>query len=123
MPKKPATKNPFTGLWYIISMSTWDDDYLNQEVQALIEFEPNGLGSFQFGYVQGQIDCQTTTRDGNPAVEFTFEAVDGDDGTPETGRGWGILQDDELKGMFFFHLGDDSEFVAKRAAKTKSKRK
>lgn len=116
MAKKPAAPNPFLGLWYITSMSAWDEEYLHEEVRAFIEFEPKGVGSFQFGYVQGQMDCRTTTRDGNQAVEFSW---DGADGTPETGRGWGILQGDELKGMFFFHMGEESHFTARRSKKKK----
>ena len=41
------------------------------------------------------------------------------------GRGWAVLKGNELHGMIFFHEGDDSEFVAKRAdsAKPTKKRK
>jgi hypothetical protein len=41
--------------------------------------------------------------------------VDGADGTPLTGRGWAILQEDKLHGMILIHQGDASEFVADRA--------
>ena len=109
-------KSPFTGSWHIVSMSEWDEDYLNEEVQAFIEFDEKGGGSFQFGYVQGQIDSHPTNRDGKPAVEFSWEGGDGADGTSLTGRGWAILAENELKGMIFIHLGDDFEFVAKRAS-------
>ena len=34
-------------------MATWDEDYINEEVQAFIEFDDKGSGDFQFGYVQG----------------------------------------------------------------------
>jgi hypothetical protein len=122
MAKKTATENPFLGLWHITSMSEWDEEYLHEEVRAFFEFEQKGVGTFQFGYVRGQIDFRITTRDGNPAVEFSFEAVDGADGTPETGRGWAVLRGDELKGMFFFHMGDESDFVARRSKTKKKKR-
>lgn len=56
MAKKSAAQDPFLGLWRIASMSEWDGEYLHKEVHAYIEFEPTGLGSFQFGYVQGQVD-------------------------------------------------------------------
>ena len=29
-------------------MSGWDDEYLDEELQAFIAFEPNNTGSFQF---------------------------------------------------------------------------
>lgn len=87
MAKKPAVQSLFTGSWHIVSMSAWEDECLNEEVQAFIEFDETGGGSFQFGYVQGQIDYRTMNRDGKPAVEFSWEGGDGADGTPLTGRG------------------------------------
>jgi hypothetical protein len=121
---KSKPKSPFTGLWDIVSMSEWDADYINEEVQAFIEFEDKGTGNFQFGYVSGYMDWRPTTRDGKPAVEWSWEGGDEADGTPLTGRGWGKLDDDELQGMIFIHLGDESGFVAKRAkAQKRTKRK
>ena len=52
---RPKPKSPFIGFWHIVSMSAWEDDYLNEEVQAFIEFNAGNGGSFQFGYVQGQL--------------------------------------------------------------------
>jgi hypothetical protein len=113
--KRPKPKSPFLGRWHIVSMSMWDEDYLNEEVQAFIEFDDKGGGSFQFGYVQGIIDYREGLRDGQPAVEFSWEGGDGADGTPLTGRGWAILRDDGLNGMIFIHQGDESEFEAELA--------
>ncbi len=117
---KARPKSIFTGSWRIVSMSAWEDDYLDEEVQAFIEFDEKGGGSFQFGYVQGQIDYRTTNRDGKSAVEFSWEGGDGADGTALTGRGWAKLDGDELNGMFCIHEGDDSGFVAKRVTATKA---
>jgi hypothetical protein len=97
-----------------MSMSAWEDDYLDEEVEAYIEFKDDGLGSFQFGYVSGQTDYRITQRDGKPSVEFSWDGGDGGDGTPLSGRGWAILNGDELQGEFFIHLGDESEFEARR---------
>jgi hypothetical protein len=36
---KKKQESPFVGLWHIVSMDTWDEDYFNEEVQAFIEFE------------------------------------------------------------------------------------
>ena len=110
--KKPKPKSPFLGRWYIVSMSTWDEGYLNEEVQAFIEFDDKRGGSFQFGYVQGIIDYREGLRDGQPAVEFSWEGGDGADGTPLTGRGWAKLSDEGLHGMIFIHQGDESAFEA-----------
>ena len=49
MAKKSKAKSPFEGRWRITSMEMWDSDYLDEEVKAFIEFEKDGLGSFQFG--------------------------------------------------------------------------
>ena len=39
--KKP--ESPFVGRWHIESMDQWDEDYFNEEIQAFIEYEANGL--------------------------------------------------------------------------------
>jgi hypothetical protein len=111
---KPKAKSPFTGRWRIVSMSAWEDEYLDVEVQAFIEFFDEGSGTFQFGYIQGQIDSRTTIREGKPAVEFSWEGGDGADGTTLTGRGWAVLDGEGLSGLFFIHQGEESEFVARK---------
>ena len=117
MVAKLKPKSPFTGRWRIVSMSAWEDDFLDEEVEAFIEFKDRGWGEFHFGNVQGQMDCRPTTRDGEPAVEWTW------DGNAEMdaaqGRGWAVMKGDELHGMVFFHGGDDSEFVARKAESRK----
>ena len=83
------SKSPITGRWRIISMSAWEDDFLDEAVEAYIEFDDKGWGDFHFGNVQGQMDCRQTTRDGAPAVEWSW------DGNAEMdaaqGRGWAVL--------------------------------
>ena len=107
-------KQDFEGRWRITWMDQWDQEYVDEEVEGFIEFERKGLGSFQFGYVQGQIDYRTTTRDGKSAVEFSWEGGDGADGTPMSGRGWAVVEGDKLNGLICIHLGDESEFKATR---------
>src|SRR6516165_3015340 len=121
MAKKPKSPSPFEGRWHIVSMSAWDEDYINAEVQAFIEFDAQNSGEFQFGYVQGGMDYRLTTRDGEPAVEWTWEGNDEMD--PAQGRGWAVMRGQELHGMIFFHGGDASEFVAKRVKVQKRPRK
>ncbi len=112
-------RNPFEGRWRIVSMNAWEDDFLDEEVEAYIEFDNKGWGGFHFGNVQGHMDCRLTRRDGEPAVEWTW------DGNAEMdaaqGRGWAVIRDGELHGMIFFHGGDDSEFVAKKSKEKKRK--
>jgi hypothetical protein len=100
-------------------MSAWDEDFINAEVQGFIELDDKGGGEFHFGYVHGRMDCRLTTRDGEPAVEWTWDGNDEMD--PAHGRGWAVVKGDELHGMIFFHGGDNSELVARKAEGPKRK--
>ena len=117
------SKSPFTGRWHIVSMLGWEEDALNEEVQAFIEFDEEGLGKFQFGYVRGVTDhYRTKKRDRMRVAQFCW---DGEDGTALDGVGWVILEGGELTGTICIDLGDDLEFVAKKVTekKTATKRK
>jgi hypothetical protein len=113
MAKKKKPSSPFKGRWHIVSMSLWGKDFLNAEQQAYIEFENDRQGEFHFGYVHGYMDCRAGTRDGQPAVEWSWEGNDEMD--EAAGRGWAVLKGSELHGLIAFHHGDQSDFVAKRA--------
>ena len=108
-------KSQIVGRWRITSMTQWDQDFVDEEVPGYFEFRKDGRGDFQFGYVQGQIDWRDVERDGQPAIEFTFEGMD--EMTPSSGRGWAIIEGNSLDGMIFFHQGNESGFTAKKAAK------
>jgi hypothetical protein len=112
---KAESVSPFVGRWDIVSMTEWDEDTINEEVQAYIEFEAKGGGHFQFIYVRGTIDYDEGTREGKPAVEFSWQGNDELD--EASGRGWAVFEDDELNGVIAFHEGDRSGFEAKRAGK------
>ncbi len=43
-----TTPNPFHGSWRITSMELWDQDAMDMEVPAFIEFTADGMGRFQF---------------------------------------------------------------------------
>jgi len=113
MAKTKAT-SPFQGRWRIISMTQWDQDFVDEEEEGYIEFEGK-RGEFHFGYVHGQMDCRSITRDGVPAVEWSWDGNDEMDDAQ--GRGWAVVKGEELHGMIFFHQGDDSGFVAKKKSK------
>ncbi len=36
--EKSKPKSPFLGRWHIVSMTKWDEDYINEEIPAFIEF-------------------------------------------------------------------------------------
>jgi hypothetical protein len=98
----------FIGTWRIAWMSGWDMDYVDMEVPGHVTFESRGTGSFQFGLVQGQLDCRVKGR----RVEFTWSGFD--EGDELSGRGYAEIVDGELRGYFYIHLGDDSAFHAIR---------
>ena len=120
---KAKPKNWALGRWSIDSMSMWDKEYIDEEVPGYFEFGADNLGSFQFGYVQGDVDYRATERGDKPAVEFSFEGGDGADGTPCTGRGWMTLDGETLTGMFYFHRGDESEIELRRMPDKKARPK
>ena len=66
MAKKSMPQSPFEGRWRITSMEMWDQEFVDAGVEGYFEIGPDGLGSFQFGYVSGDIDYRDSTRDGNP---------------------------------------------------------
>jgi hypothetical protein len=114
---KAKPKNWIVGRWLIESMEMWDRDFIDAEVRGYFEFDAKDSGDFQFGYVQGYIDYRLGERDGTLAVEFTWDGHDEMD--PAQGRGWMVLDGDELKGRLFFHLGDDSGIVLRREPQKK----
>lgn len=104
----------FTGNWHIYEMEMWDKDYFNEEVQAYIRINKNGLGDFQFGYVRGEIDGKIVKYPNGERFEFSWEGADELD--PVNGCGWVKLSDkDTIEGEFRMHHSDDSTFSARRA--------
>jgi hypothetical protein len=55
---------PFIGKWFIIEMEAWDQEYVNMEVPGHFKFMKDGTGDFQFGLVQGEMDCRVETVGG-----------------------------------------------------------
>ena len=93
---KRKSANPFLSRWRIEEMDQWDVGEESKELQSFIEFERSNTGQFQFACVYGEMDCQFTQRDGQPAVEFTW---DGHDVSEHVfGRGWAMVDGDLLKG-------------------------
>ena len=70
-------------------------------------------GHFQFGLVRGEMDCKLKTVDDRERIEFHWEGQDELD--PASGRGWAVIENEELHGRILFHQGNDSEFRAKRS--------
>jgi hypothetical protein len=105
----------YEGIWHIIQMDMWDEDYFNMEAQAFIRISSDNLGNFQFGLVSGDLDGEMVRIGNTERFEFTWEGNDEND--PASGSGWlKFSTSEKLKGRIKFHRGDSSGFSAIRAA-------
>jgi len=64
--------NQYIGKWQIVEMELWDKDFIDLEVPGYITFQKDGLGHFQFGAVQGEIDHRLEKINGPERLEFTW---------------------------------------------------
>lgn len=94
-------------------MELWTAEDLDLLGPAHLTLERDGSGDMSFVAIDAGIDYRVVQRDGRPAVEFSFEGSD--EGDRISGRGWAVLEGDELQGRVFIHHGDDSSFTAHRA--------
>jgi hypothetical protein len=108
-----AKLKPFVGKWIIVEMEVWDQEFVNMEVPGHFTFRKDGTGHFQFGLVQGEMDCRLENASGKARIDFSWEGQDELD--PAMGRGWALIENEELQGRIFFHMGDDSAFRAIRS--------
>ena len=99
----------FAGLWHIVEMDTWDQDYVNMEQQAYIRISNNLGGSFAFGLVSGELEGEVNMVRGKRRLTFTWEGSDELDDV--SGHGWLELTDDDKgEGKIVFDEGDESLF-------------
>ena len=110
--------NVFLGNRRIIETELWDREALDLVAPAMLSLKPKGVGQIAFIAIEAQLDYRAVMRDGLPGVEFSFQGFD--EGDEVMGRGWAILQGEQLRGRLFFHQGDDSSFVARRKPHRKS---
>ncbi|MEC4813634.1 MAG: hypothetical protein SAK29_10250 [Scytonema sp. PMC 1069.18] len=84
------------------------------ETQAYIEITRENGGDFQFGLVSGYLDGYVEKV--GDLERFTFTWSGQDEMDEASGSGWVCLNgEDELEGTIAFHMGDHSEFKARRA--------
>lgn len=100
------------GIWRITDMEVWDSDYFDMEVPAHITIRNDLTGSFQFGFVLGDLDVRVGLVGQIVRAEFSWSGSD--DSDPMSGRGWLEVAGDQVQGRIFFHLGDESGFTAVR---------
>jgi hypothetical protein len=102
----------YIGKWRIIEMEMWDQDFIDMVTPGYFSFDKDGLGYFQFGAVEGQVDYIIDKIGNIERLEFSWEGSDENDSA--LGRGWALIIKDHLEGRFYFHLGENSWFKAKR---------
>ena len=113
------TPSSWRGRWRIIEMEVWGKDYLDLVVPAHITFDDEAMGSFQFGTVNGWLDCRFSN-----AIAYRSSSSPGkgnDDSDLGCGRGWAKLDPEAgIEGQLFIHQSDDSSFKAIREATPKT---
>lgn len=110
------------GRWRIVEMELWMQEDVDLVEPGFIELDKDHTGSLGFIAVEAGVDWRGATRDGRPGLEFSWEGHD--DGSPASGRGWAVREDDgSLRGRIYFHLGDDSGFRAEPVDEAPSKAK
>jgi hypothetical protein len=108
----------FMGKWRITETELWDREALDLVAPAMLSLKPKGVGQIALIAIEAQLDYRVVMRDGLPGIEFSFQGFD--EGDEVMGRGWALLQGQQLQGRLFFHQGDDSSFVAQREPLWKS---
>jgi hypothetical protein len=128
--KRPRAEHPFIGMWHITGMELWDDDYVNMERQAFVEIDSDNLGSFQFGFVRGELDGYVEAAEGDPSDHgrdpkqlasdmpsdrfmFTWEGFDELDEVSGSGY-MRLTSASKATGVIKIHRGDRSTFRARR---------
>jgi hypothetical protein len=112
MTAKSHHRRPFIGEWCLVEMALWDRADLDLLGPAYLTLDRRGQGTMRFLAIEAGVDYRPAVRDGQPAIEFSFEG--NDEGDRISGRGWAELTSDTLRGHVYFHDGDDSSFRATR---------
>jgi hypothetical protein len=106
-------RRPFVGRWRITEMELWAAEDLDLLGPARLTLSRDGSGEMSFVAAEVGLDYRVVERDGQPAIECSFDGSD--EGDRISGRGWAVLESDALHGRVFIHQGDESSFVARRA--------
>ncbi len=93
-------------------METWPQEYVDLIVPGHITITRDREGELEFGAVHGWIDYRLANAAEGPRLEFSWEGESERD--PISGRGWAAVQNGELRGHLFIHMGDESWFIAKK---------
>lgn len=113
-PGRGAVRQKFTGSWRITGLQGYEADYIDLCGPAKLKISRRGGGRMSFGAVEAELDCKMDDRD-ERVLRFTFEG--GDEGDPICGRGYCLVDGDQMAGRMFRHFGDEFGFKAGRLAK------
>ncbi len=102
-------KSTFIGRWRIVQMEQWDQDFVDLVAPGHLTLSAGGRGELCFGAIDANLDWRVDAAANR--VDFSFEGFD--EGDEISGRGWAELNGATLTGRIFFHLGDESGFVAR----------
>lgn len=105
---------PFVGKWRIAEMEVWGQDYVDMEVPGYFRIGSDGTGQLQFGLVSGDIDGRIEQCGNTSRIEFSWSGQEEND--PVFGRGWAVIENNELIGRIYLHMADDSAFRATKSA-------
>ena len=100
----------YVGTWRLVEMSAWDNEYIDEIVPGRILIKNDATGEFQFGCVQGVMDCSIDVIGEQQCLGFTWEGQD--DAHPVSGRGWLVVTGEEMTGKLCFHYGGTSGLKA-----------
>lgn len=102
----------FRGKWRITSMENWSQDAVDLVVPGYILFG-NGNDEMRFIAVRAWLDVHYSEKNNSQFAEFSWQGMDERD--ERCGRGWTLIQaDGTLAGHFYFHMGDESRFTARK---------
>jgi hypothetical protein len=107
-----TAKHRLLGTWRIVETELWDVDVLDLLEPAHLALEAKGHGRLVLLTIDAELDYRVVRREGLLAIEFSFEGFN--EGNRISGRGWAVLDGEQLRGRLFFHQGDDSGFTASR---------
>ena len=105
-------KKNYIGTWLIEEIKLWDKEFIDLVAPGQIKIEKDGIGTLSFGAFDSCIDCKMVKIGSQEIVSFTFEGSD--EGDHCSGSGWVTLDEKEMIGRIFFHMGDDSWFKARK---------
>ena len=114
---KWTVKKKFVAVWRITELQGYDAEYVDLCGPAQLKFGSRCAGHINFGAVEAEIDGKMDDLD-ERVLRFTFEGSD--EGDPILGRGYCVVDGEDMTGRIFRHFGDEFAFKAKRVSKNET---